>query len=110
MKTKEQIEYEYQIKNYKEQEATWCAKAVDATSCSYQYSDGKGEPDSLRCMKTKMPCTGCNFYVFNAPRPTPPKYRHLINNIPSYCEDCKFKKDCKNIEQNIIYCPNKVTI
>lgn len=110
MKTKEQIEYEHQIEDYKEQDALWCAKYLDATTCSYQYSDGQGNPDSLRCMKTKKPCTGCSFHIFNEPRPIPPKYKNLINNIPSYCVNCKFKKDCKNIEQDIIYCPNKIMI
>jgi hypothetical protein len=37
-----------------------------------------------------------------------PKYQRLIHPIPDYCTDCKNKSVCKNIQQGIIWCPNKV--
>ena len=108
VKSSEQIKYETEIKAYEEDLHNWFVKYVDAAHCSYQYSDGMGNPDSLKCRMTdkETVCTMCKLQNWNDPEPIAPKYKRFFTPISSYCVECKNKETCKDIQPNIEWCLN----
>ena len=121
MKSKEWLEYEKEIKENQQELSIWYEKYALMTTCKYQYSDGKGEPDSIRCSNPcredgfylDPPCTKCHIISYSDfctkyPKPLPVKYKRVINPIPEYCTNCKNKETCKNIIPGIEWCFNKI--
>ena len=104
--TKQQ--YDEIIKEYKFDSMTYYAGLVDAQNCPYKQYDGYESP--TKCKLTNKQCNHCQErkYKDTHTEPVAPKYHRLIHPIPTYCVDCQNKSTCKNIEQGIIWCPNKV--
>ena len=110
MKSVEQIKYEQELKIYEEKMHIWYAKHLEATNCPNQYSDGQGNPDSIKCHLTGKTCIGCHLQKFTEPEPIAPKYKRFFTPISSYCSNCKNKTTCKDIYPNIEWCLNKVEV
>lgn len=107
MKSKEQLSYEKELEDYKFKLQMWYAKWNEANSCPLQWSDGLGNPDSLKCGLSGKTCTRCKMYNFSEPKPCAPKFKYFIKPIPKYCEDCIYKKECKDIQPDIEWCGKK---